>query len=75
MTREKTLMGSGERSIGGRVPAELLPEKTIIAPHIVLRGWLIYDGQIVRSAGPYELIDGDQTLTQTFEGSHAGTYP
>jgi hypothetical protein len=57
-------------------PPNFLPERTIIAPRSVLRGYLTFDGR-VSGVVPDRLsyVDGDQTLTQTFEGRHAVTFP
>lgn len=49
-------------------PPEFLPETVKIAPHSNLVGYLTFDGRIALVPTRLSYVDGNQTLTITFQG-------
>jgi hypothetical protein len=76
VTRDDRSFGPVNVRAQATFPPNFLPERTLIAPHTMLQGYVTFDGRVVGVVpGSMNYIDGQQTLTQTFQGHHAVTFP
>jgi hypothetical protein len=76
VTRDRRSFGPVNVRSDATYPPNFLLETTIITPHSVLQGYLTFDGRVVGVVPDrMSYIDGEQTLTQTYEGHHAVTFP